>query len=69
VRVGVPVADLMAPAFGVIGILAALRQRETTGEGQHADVSMLSVLTSLVTAEPLPKPAPNVGARSSSQSA
>jgi crotonobetainyl-CoA:carnitine CoA-transferase CaiB-like acyl-CoA transferase len=50
--VGVPVADLMAPAFGVIGILAALRQRETTGLGQHVDVSMLGVLTSLVAAEP-----------------
>jgi crotonobetainyl-CoA:carnitine CoA-transferase CaiB-like acyl-CoA transferase len=52
VRVGVPVADLVAPAFGVIGILAALRQREITGAGQHVDVSMLGVLTSLVAAEP-----------------
>ena len=52
VRVGVPVADLMAPAFAVIGILAALRQREITGIGQHVDVSMLGVLTSLVAAEP-----------------
>ena len=52
VRVGVPVADLLAPVFGVIGILAALRQRETTNEGQQVDVSMLGVLTSLVAAEP-----------------
>jgi CoA:oxalate CoA-transferase len=52
VRVGVPVADLLAPVFGVVGILAALRQRETTGAGQHVDVSMLGVLTSLVAAEP-----------------
>jgi crotonobetainyl-CoA:carnitine CoA-transferase CaiB-like acyl-CoA transferase len=52
VRVGVPVADLMAPIFGVIGILAALRQRETTNVGQQVDVSMLGVLTSLVAAEP-----------------
>jgi crotonobetainyl-CoA:carnitine CoA-transferase CaiB-like acyl-CoA transferase len=52
VRVGVPVADLLAPAFGVIGMLAALRQREITGNGQHVDVSMLGVLTSLVAAEP-----------------
>src|SRR5688572_11092263 len=51
VRVGVPVADLVAPVFGVVGILAALRQRETTGAGQHVDVSMLGVLTSLVAAE------------------
>ena len=52
VRVGVPVADLLAPVFGVVGILAALRQRETSGVGQHVDVSMLGVLTSLVAAEP-----------------
>jgi crotonobetainyl-CoA:carnitine CoA-transferase CaiB-like acyl-CoA transferase len=52
VRVGVPVADLLAPVFSVIGILAALRQREKTGTGQVVDVSMLGVLTSLVAAEP-----------------
>ena len=52
VRVGVPVADLLTPVFGVIGILAALRQREISGAGQQVDVSMLGVLTSLVAAEP-----------------
>lgn len=52
VRVGVPFADLCAPVFAVIGILAALRQRDTTGVGRHVDVSMLGVLTSLVAAEP-----------------
>lgn len=52
IRVGVPVADLLAPVFAVVGILAALRQREKTGVGQHVDVSMLGVLTSLVAAEP-----------------
>jgi crotonobetainyl-CoA:carnitine CoA-transferase CaiB-like acyl-CoA transferase len=52
VRVGVPVADLIAPVFGVVGILAALHQREASGTGQHVDVSMLGVLTSLVAAEP-----------------
>jgi crotonobetainyl-CoA:carnitine CoA-transferase CaiB-like acyl-CoA transferase len=52
VRVGVPVADLLTPVFGVVGILAALRQRDSTGVGQHVDVSMLGVLTSLVAAEP-----------------
>jgi crotonobetainyl-CoA:carnitine CoA-transferase CaiB-like acyl-CoA transferase len=45
-------ADLLAPVFGVIGILAALRQREIRGAGQQVDVSMLGVLTSLVAAEP-----------------
>jgi len=52
VRVGVPVADLLAPVFAVLGILAALRQRDVTGRGQRVDVSMLGVLTSLVAAEP-----------------
>jgi crotonobetainyl-CoA:carnitine CoA-transferase CaiB-like acyl-CoA transferase len=52
VRVGVPVADLLAPVFAVVGILAALQQREKTGTGQQVDVSMLGVLTSLVAAEP-----------------
>jgi CoA:oxalate CoA-transferase len=52
VRVGVPFADLTAPLFAVIGVLAALRQRDATGLGRHVDVSMLGVLTSLVAAEP-----------------
>jgi len=52
VRVGVPVADLLAPIFGVVGVLAALRQRDTTGVGQQVDISMLGALTSLVAAEP-----------------
>jgi crotonobetainyl-CoA:carnitine CoA-transferase CaiB-like acyl-CoA transferase len=52
VRVGVPVADLCAPVFAVVGILAALRQRDATGLGRHVDVSMLGALTSLVAAEP-----------------
>jgi len=52
VRVGVPFADLVAPVFAVVGILAALRERDATGLGRHVDVSMLGVLTSLVAAEP-----------------
>ncbi len=52
VRVGVPFADLVAPVFAVVGILAALRRRDATGVGQQVDVSMLGVLTSLVAAEP-----------------
>ena len=38
VRVGVPFADLSAPVFAVVGILAALRQRDVTGLGRHVDV-------------------------------
>jgi crotonobetainyl-CoA:carnitine CoA-transferase CaiB-like acyl-CoA transferase len=52
VRVGVPFGDLVAPLFGVIGVLAALREAERTGVGQHVDVSMLGALTAMVAAEP-----------------
>ncbi len=51
VRFGVPIADMLAPVFAVIGILAALKQREHTNQGQHVDVSMLGALTSFVAIE------------------
>jgi len=51
VRMGIPVADMLAPVFAVIGILAAIEQRHRTGEGQHVDVSMLGALTSFVAIE------------------
>ncbi|MBO0710523.1 MAG: CoA transferase [Acetobacteraceae bacterium] len=40
-KVGVPVADLFAGLYGCIGVLAALRHREHTGEGQQIDIGML----------------------------
>jgi CoA:oxalate CoA-transferase len=52
IRSGVPLGDLTAPLFAVIGILAALRQADQTGLGQQLDVSMLGALTALVGAEP-----------------
>src|SRR5262245_56487739 len=52
VRVGFPVADLGAPLFGVVGILAALHQAQRTGTGQHVDISMLGTVTSLLADEP-----------------
>jgi len=52
VRSGLPLADLTAPLFAVVGTLAALMQAERTGRGQHVDVSMLGALTSLVACEP-----------------
>jgi len=52
VRVGVPFADLSAPLFGVIGLLAALHLAKRTGLGQHVDVSMLGVMTAMVASEP-----------------
>ncbi|HEY2133943.1 MAG TPA: CaiB/BaiF CoA-transferase family protein [Acetobacteraceae bacterium] len=44
-KVGVPVADLFAGLYGCIGILAALRHRDRTGEGQQVDIGMLDTHT------------------------
>lgn len=52
VRLGLPLGDLTAPLFAVIGTLAAKLHRDRTGEGQFVDVSMLGALTSLVAIEP-----------------
>jgi crotonobetainyl-CoA:carnitine CoA-transferase CaiB-like acyl-CoA transferase len=52
VRVGIPMADLCAPMFGVIGVMAAIHQAQRTGVGQHIDVSMLGALTMMVSVEP-----------------
>lgn len=52
VRIGIPMADLCAPMFGVIGVMAAIHQAQRTGVGQHIDVSMLGALTMMVSVEP-----------------
>ncbi len=52
VRFGLPIGDLLAPLFAVIGTTSALLQAEHSGEGQHVDVSMLGALTSLLACEP-----------------
>jgi CoA:oxalate CoA-transferase len=41
VRAGIPLADIAAGQYAVIGILAALVHRERTGEGRFVDISML----------------------------
>lgn len=41
-RSGVSVFDIMSGLQSVIGILAALRHRDATGEGQHVEVNLLS---------------------------
>ncbi len=40
-KVGVGVADVMCGMYATIGILAALRHRDKTGEGQHIDVALV----------------------------
>lgn len=37
---GIPAADIITGTHAAFGILAALRAREKTGEGQHVDVAM-----------------------------
>ncbi|GAA2202622.1 CaiB/BaiF CoA-transferase family protein [Sinomonas flava] len=41
VRVGISSADLIAGTWAVIGILAALHEKERTGHGQWVDISLL----------------------------
>jgi crotonobetainyl-CoA:carnitine CoA-transferase CaiB-like acyl-CoA transferase len=44
--------DISSAIFGVIGVLAALRHRDLTGEGQYVDIAMLDsvvAMTDLVT--------------------
>ncbi|GHF49587.1 crotonobetainyl-CoA:carnitine CoA-transferase CaiB-like acyl-CoA transferase [Amycolatopsis bartoniae] len=48
-RAGISVFDVMAGNHAAIGILAALRHRDATGQGQHVEVNLLSsALTGLV---------------------
>jgi crotonobetainyl-CoA:carnitine CoA-transferase CaiB-like acyl-CoA transferase len=43
-KVGVAIVDVVAGKDAVVGILAALRARERTGQGQHVEVNLLSSL-------------------------
>lgn len=40
-RIGIPLADIFTGTYSVIGILAALAQREKTGRGCHVDTALL----------------------------
>jgi formyl-CoA transferase len=42
VKVGVPIADISAGLFGVVGVLAALVERERSGAGQRVATSLLA---------------------------
>jgi crotonobetainyl-CoA:carnitine CoA-transferase CaiB-like acyl-CoA transferase len=39
--------DISSALFGTIGVLAALRHRDRTGEGQHVDVAMLDAVVAM----------------------
>ena len=48
VRAGIPVADLTAGIFCAMGILIALLERETSGEGQWVQTSLLEAQISML---------------------
>jgi crotonobetainyl-CoA:carnitine CoA-transferase CaiB-like acyl-CoA transferase len=47
-KVGVAVTDVFSGLYAVIGILAALRQREITGRGQHVDLALMDVAVAIM---------------------
>lgn len=46
-KVGVPVCDLTCGLYIALSVTAALRERDTSGRGQHIDVSLMEAGTSL----------------------
>jgi len=40
-RIGIPVADIFTGVYSVVGILAALNERERTGKGTHVDTALV----------------------------
>jgi len=47
-KVGVAVTDIFTGVYAATAILAALHQRATTGAGQHIDMALLDVATSIM---------------------
>jgi crotonobetainyl-CoA:carnitine CoA-transferase CaiB-like acyl-CoA transferase len=47
-KVGVAVTDIFTGLYAVIGILAALRQREVTGRGQMVDLALMDVAVAVM---------------------
>ena len=47
-KVGVAVADLFTGMYATVGILAALRHAERTGQGQHVDMALLDVQVAML---------------------
>ncbi len=52
-KAGVPVADLMAGMYAAVAIIAALRHREVTGEGQYIDLGILDTQVATLTIQGL----------------
>lgn len=47
-KIGVAFADIFTGLYGVIGIQAALAERERSGQGQHVDLSLLDCMTGVL---------------------
>ena len=52
-RVDVFVGDLATPLYSAFSILAALRHRGQTGEGQYLDTAVVDALATLIFMEPM----------------
>jgi CoA:oxalate CoA-transferase len=48
VRAGIPLGDLSAGMYAVIGMLAALHERNSTGRGRRVDIAMLDCQLSML---------------------
>ncbi len=46
-RVGVPIVDLFTGMYATVSILAALRDRDLRGEGQHLDISLMGAVMTM----------------------
>lgn len=47
-KIGVAFADIFTGVYGVIGVLAALRRRDSTGVGGHVDMALLDTQVSVL---------------------
>jgi crotonobetainyl-CoA:carnitine CoA-transferase CaiB-like acyl-CoA transferase len=47
-KVGVGIADIMTGMYAAVSILAALRHRDATGEGQHIDMALLDTQVAML---------------------
>jgi len=47
-KIGVAYADIFTGVYAAVGILAALRHRDETGEGSHVDMSLLDTQVSVL---------------------
>jgi len=52
-RVGVPTADVFSGVYAAVGILAALRRRETTGSGGYVDCALVDSTVGTLTFQAL----------------